>query len=249
MLRSTGPHDLDLILLSHTDLDQAGGMACFPSYFPSTPSIGPDNCVNGNSWFWDGVRFTTLQAEALIDRQRSFVYVVDGDASAIPLTSAATFRSGLNSAVNPAAHDVAFLLAPHHGSASSSSMPFVRQLAPEVVVYSAGKSKSAMDIHTREWSAVIRVGGITAVEHRGKRRNSMVLGNAKRRSCSTPKDLMRLDWIASLAIRPVPWQRLPGAPFDVTTRSVRLARPSSEMNRFQIDRRDAPGQRSCGTTG
>jgi competence protein ComEC len=36
--------------------------------------------------------------------------------------------------------NVDFLLAPHHGSASSSSMPFVRQLAPEVLVYSAGKT-------------------------------------------------------------------------------------------------------------
>jgi competence protein ComEC len=36
--------------------------------------------------------------------------------------------------------NVDFLLAPHHGSASLSFMPFVHQLALEVLVYSAGRT-------------------------------------------------------------------------------------------------------------
>ena len=45
--------------------------------------------------------------------------------------------------------NVDFLLAPHHGSASSSSMPFVRQLAPEVLVYSAGRANRYGHPHPR----------------------------------------------------------------------------------------------------
>jgi competence protein ComEC len=45
--------------------------------------------------------------------------------------------------------NVAFLLAPHHGSASSSSMPFVRQLALEVLVYSAGRTNRYGHPHPR----------------------------------------------------------------------------------------------------
>jgi competence protein ComEC len=71
-LRSTGSHNLDLVLLSHTDLDHAGGMAFFRSYFDAVPVIGPDNCVHGRMWLWDGVRFTTLQAVGLTsDNYRS----------------------------------------------------------------------------------------------------------------------------------------------------------------------------------
>jgi competence protein ComEC len=45
--------------------------------------------------------------------------------------------------------NVTVLLAPHHGSASSSSMPFVRQLAPEVVVFSAGRANRYGHPHPR----------------------------------------------------------------------------------------------------
>ena len=149
LLRSTGPHELDLILLSHTDLDHAGGMVFFQSYFPSTPSIGPDNCVNGNSWFWDGVRFTTLQAEGLTtDNDRSCTLLMETQ-NQTAYFSGDISKQAEQLLLTRLPHDVSLLLAPHHGSASSSSMPFVRQLAPEVVVYSAGKANRYGHPHPR----------------------------------------------------------------------------------------------------
>ena len=65
VLRSTGPHDLNLLLLSHTDMDHAGGLYFFRHYFKRIPEIGPHNCEHGMSWRKDGVNFITLQARGL----------------------------------------------------------------------------------------------------------------------------------------------------------------------------------------
>lgn len=149
LLRSTGPHHLDLLLLSHTDLDHAGGMAFFRSYFDPLPIIGPDSCSHGHTWLWDGVRFTTLQAVGLsTDNDRSCTLLME-------TARQAAYMSGDISAL--AEHvlladlpnNVTVVLAPHHGSASSSSMPFVRQVAPEVVVFSAGRANRYGHPHPR----------------------------------------------------------------------------------------------------
>ena len=149
ILRSTGRHDLDLLLLSHTDLDHAGGMAFFLSYFDPVPVIGPDTCAHGHTWLWDGVRFTTLQAVGLIsDNDRSCTLLIETERHTAYLSGDISARAEQALLAHlPSA--IAFLLAPHHGSASSSSMPFVRRLAPEIVIYSAGKANRYGHPHPR----------------------------------------------------------------------------------------------------
>ena len=62
MLRSTGPLDLNLLLLSHTDMDCASRLDFFRRYFEHLPVIGTLNCEHRMSSREDGVGFTTLQA-------------------------------------------------------------------------------------------------------------------------------------------------------------------------------------------
>lgn len=149
ILRLTGRHDLDLLLLSHTDLDHAGGMVFFRSYFDPVPVIGPDTCAHGHTWLWDGVRFTTLQAVGLIsDNDRSCTLLIETERHTAYLSGDISARAEQALLAHlPSA--IAFLLAPHHGSASSSSKPFVRQLAPEIVIYSAGKANRYGHPHPR----------------------------------------------------------------------------------------------------
>ena len=164
LLRSTGPHDLDLLLLSHTDLDHAGGMAFFQSYFASTPSIGPDNCGDGNSWYWDGVRFTTLQAGGLTtDNDRSCTLLMETQ-SQTAYFSGDISRLAEHVLLTRLPHDVSLLLAPHHGSASSSSMPFVRQLAPSCGL----QRRQSKPLWTSPPSSgsPLRLGGNAPVEYR-----------------------------------------------------------------------------------
>jgi competence protein ComEC len=149
VLRSTGPHDLDLLLLSHTDLDHAGGMAFFRSYFDAVPVIGPDSCAHGHSWRWDGVRFTTLQAVGLTtDNDRSCTLLLETERHAAYLSGDISALAE-HTLLSHLPTNVTFLLAPHHGSASSSSMPFVRHVAPEVVAYSAGRNNHYGHPHPR----------------------------------------------------------------------------------------------------
>lgn len=57
VLRSTGSHKLNLLLLSHTDMDHAGGLSFFRAYFDALPEIGPCDCKHETSWHQDGLRF------------------------------------------------------------------------------------------------------------------------------------------------------------------------------------------------
>lgn len=153
VLRSTGKHDLDLALLSHTDRDHAGGLDFFRHYFWPLPELGPANCPHNQGWQWDGVRFTTLQASGLkTDNDRSCTLLVQ---TGVPGQGRTAFFSGDISALAEEVllphlpPQVDFLLAPHHGSGSSSSMAFVRHLAPELVIYSAGRSNRYGHPHPR----------------------------------------------------------------------------------------------------
>lgn len=65
MLSSTGPHELKLLLLSHTDMGHASELNFFRRYFERLTEIGPHNCEHGMSSRKDGAGFTTLLALGL----------------------------------------------------------------------------------------------------------------------------------------------------------------------------------------
>lgn len=140
-LRSTGEDHLDTILLSHMDNDHAGGLAAVQRRYPAASLRGASGlCVNNTSWQWEGVTFKLLvdgQASSANDRSCTLV-VSAGSATAY-------FSGDIGKRVErrmltqmPASVD--FLLAPHHGSASSSSPLFVHRLCARFVVFSAGRN-------------------------------------------------------------------------------------------------------------
>lgn len=67
-LHALGIRDLDAAMLSHGDNDHAGGWLAVDKAFPvaallapaGSPAPGIANCVAGQSWEWDGVRFRVL---------------------------------------------------------------------------------------------------------------------------------------------------------------------------------------------
>ena len=140
VLRSTGSHKLNLLLLSHTDMDHAGGLSFFRAYFDALPEIGPRDCTHGTSWQQDGVRFTTLQAEGLAsDNDLSCTLLLANDEQTAYLSGDISARAEQRLLQDLPGH-ISLLLAPHHGSKTSSSMPFVRHLSPDIVVFSAGRA-------------------------------------------------------------------------------------------------------------
>ncbi|WP_255839023.1 DNA internalization-related competence protein ComEC/Rec2 [Pseudomonas benzenivorans] len=150
-LRALDVRRLDLMLLSHADNDHAGGAQAIvqglsvrqvwsgeAGALPA--SLGAEPCESGRNWQWDGVRFTLWRwARAGDSNQASCVLLVEAAGERLLLTGdidsnaeRALLASGMNLRAD-------WLLAPHHGSRSSSSSAFVRAVAPSAVLISRGR--------------------------------------------------------------------------------------------------------------
>lgn len=150
-LRAAGVWTLDRLVISHADLDHAGGAAAVLSGLevaavsasPGDPSppVGAEICTAGQRWVWDGVEFEFLHPPRSArgdDNQRSCVLsVADAAGRRVLLTGdidAATEAALLR---RPGALAAEVLITPHHGSRSSSSAPFVRAVGAREVIHSA----------------------------------------------------------------------------------------------------------------
>lgn len=147
-VRELGRTKIDLAVLSHADIDHAGGASGLLEAYPDTPVLageprdGERPCRAGQHWLWDGVRFEVLHPPAdhdLEGNDASCVIRVENAAGATLLTG--DIEVGMERRLqrrHPSALPAALVVAPHHGSATSSSAGFVSATAPEHVVFAAG---------------------------------------------------------------------------------------------------------------
>ena len=148
-LRHQGLRRLDALVVSHADTDHAGGAkAVIAALRPeriwlgeAVSGVAGSPCRTGEAWTWDGVRFRFVGLEG--ERNRSgnnasciLRIEVGGRAMLLPGDAEASMERGLVAASAPLKAD--WVLAPHHGSLSSSTPTFVAAVAPEWVVYAAG---------------------------------------------------------------------------------------------------------------
>lgn len=157
-LRALGIRTLDAMIITHADSDHAGGaasiMATLPIHqlFSPVPELRGENCINGRSWEWDGVRFSMLypleapthktDPSGRQDRHnsQSCVLRIEAGGRSVLLTSdiEASDEKRLLLATPPEALRSDILLVPHHGSRSSSSPAFVAAVDAQQQVYSVG---------------------------------------------------------------------------------------------------------------
>ena len=156
-LRTAGVAKVDLIVLSHGDLDHRGGLPSVRTAFPDADVLaggrgkvpGAARCEAGRRWEWDGVRFEIL-------------HPVVGDWSENDASCVLRVRTGrglaqrallLTGDVQQAAEQqlvrrygrslaAHVLVAPHHGSRTSSSPAFVQAVAPGARVVRGGVRQS-----------------------------------------------------------------------------------------------------------
>ncbi|TFY95092.1 DNA internalization-related competence protein ComEC/Rec2 [Pseudomonas nabeulensis] len=153
-LRKFGVGALEVMLLSHADADHAGGAAAVANGLPvkrvvggeteGLPAfLGAEPCVSGERWVWDGVSFELWQwPDATNGNAKSCVLQVQANGERLLLTGdidRAAEQAFLASAL---AVPTDWLQAPHHGSRSSSSWPFLERLAPKSVLISRGRGNA-----------------------------------------------------------------------------------------------------------
>lgn len=169
-LRKLGTRRVDLMLLSHADADHAGGAAAIASGLPvkrvvageteGLPAfLGAQPCLSGERWMWDGVAFELWQwPDATSRNARSCVLQVHANGERLLLTGdidRAAEQAFLNS---PLAVSTDWLQAPHHGSRSSSSWPFLQRLAPKSVLISRGRGNGFGHPHPQVLERYQRLG-------------------------------------------------------------------------------------------
>lgn len=148
-LRALDVRGLDLLVLSHADNDHAGGGAAITRGLPVQRVLSgePHKLARGlqaegcshHNWQWDGVQFSTWQWEAARNgNQASCVLRIEANGERLWLTGdidSHAERALLDSQLSMPAQ---WLLAPHHGSRTSSSAALLAEVAPQAVLVSRG---------------------------------------------------------------------------------------------------------------
>jgi len=159
-LRGEGVARLDALVVSHDDRDHSGGAGSVLEGMPvvalwtSLPAehallaagVAAEPCVAGRGWQWEGVSFEFLHPLAGAEsgrgaraNNRSCVLRIAASGGSVLLTGdieRGAERELLMRAPGLLPADA--LLVPHHGSATSSSPEFVKQVAPRYAVFSVG---------------------------------------------------------------------------------------------------------------
>jgi competence protein ComEC len=144
-LLGEGVPRIDLLMVSHADLDHRGGAPAVRELLAPRAEQGAlvsdSPCRSGNHWEWDGVRFEVLHPDdghwsrnnggcvlRIAAGDHAVLLPADIEAPAekyLLQTHASQLRADL-------------LVAPHHGSRTSSTPDFASAVRPRHVIYAAG---------------------------------------------------------------------------------------------------------------
>lgn len=155
-LQQHGIQQIDALVLSHDDNDHNGGaatlLAVMPIQWLSSSYAMPDiqqktfRCTAGQQWQWDGVYFQVLhpspdshQQEGIKDNNRSCVIKIISQHGTLLLTGdieEEVEHTLLKTQRYQLISDV--MVAPHHGSKTSSTDSFVQAVGAKHVIFTVG---------------------------------------------------------------------------------------------------------------
>lgn len=162
-LQGSGVRHLDGFVVSHNDTDHSGGMATVLAQMPVNwllSSLPQDSvsgnlkrmkCFAGQRWTWDGVEFAVLHPHlgsyadaAWTDNNRSCVLKITSASGSLLLTG--DIEKSIELALIESQADQQeftslksdVMIAPHHGSKTSSSAEFIAAVRPGLTIFTAG---------------------------------------------------------------------------------------------------------------
>jgi competence protein ComEC len=149
VLQALGIGQLDRMVISHADADHRGGALSVLERYPQVQVSGAapagsssEPCSAGQAWDWDGVHFEILHpapdSGPMSDNNASCVLLIDASGLRVLLPGDIEAEAEHDLVARGVDGPVDLLLAPHHGSRSSSSPEFVAATSARRVIFSAG---------------------------------------------------------------------------------------------------------------
>lgn len=151
-LRMHGVDRIDSLIISHGDNDHIGGAISLlegiatEKILTSVPrqlaAYSPVLCVAGQTWNWDDVKFTVLSPQPALfasDNDNSCVLKIESAHGAVLLTG--DIEAAAESRLVETYHETLkanILIAPHHGSKTSSTLAFLQAVHPDTIMIPAG---------------------------------------------------------------------------------------------------------------
>ena len=175
-LRARGRRSVDVLIVSHSDLDHRGGARSLRRHgfvkrvlaASPAPDMTARHCRGGQRWHEDGVDFVMLHPppgeRGLGDNDGACVLLVRSPygSALLPSDIEAKGEEMLLAASRPSLA-VDALVAPHHGSATSSSADFVAATRPRFVIFSVGwlnrwnfPAAAVVERYTRSGAEILR---------------------------------------------------------------------------------------------
>jgi competence protein ComEC len=173
VLRYFGVTELEHLIVSHGDADHAGGVRSVLSFYPeaglaasvrlAVPAERFQPCRAGQHWRRDGISFRILhpvpagESGPWSENDASCVLLVQSAQAGLLLPGDIEQRAERRIIASGMLPEVDLVVAPHHGSRTSSTPPFIAATRPDFVVFSAGYRNQwrfpASDVQNR-WLAV-----------------------------------------------------------------------------------------------
>jgi competence protein ComEC len=151
-LKSRGITKIDTLVISHGDQDHRGGAKSILDEFhvnqilTSTPYLflpqKAEYCKEGQTWEWDGITFSILHPSknsSFTSNNASCVLRIAAGKNSILLTGDIEKPAEESLAKNDASHlSATIIVAPHHGSRTSSSSALITAVNPQYVLFATG---------------------------------------------------------------------------------------------------------------